>query len=149
MEQETFLDKEVGYKYTTSEMVISPEDVETIYNFLGDTETLFTDDDFAKSMELDFKGKIVAGLFLIMVFGKLDMTMGYAYDAVLLGMDDIKFMSPAYVGDRLRVEGELLNKRTTSKGHVLVNWKWTLKNQDNTDILTGVNTEMFPKTMVS
>ena len=149
MERETFLDKEVGYKYTTSEITITPEEVETIYTFLGDRETLFTDDDFAKSMELDFKGKIVAGLFLIMVFGKLDMAMGYAYDAVLLGMDDIKFMSPAYIGDRLRVEGELLNKRTTSKGHVLVNWKWTLKNQDNTDVLTGVNTEMFAKSMVS
>ena len=149
MERETFLDKEVGYKYTTSEMTITPEDVETIYSFLGDRENLFTDDDFAKSMVLDFKGKIVAGLFLMMVFGRLDMTMGYAYDAVLLGMDDIKFMYPAYVGDRLRVEGELLNKRTTSKGHVLVNWKWTLKNQDNTDILTGVNTEMFAKSMVS
>jgi len=149
LERETFLDKEVGYKYTTREMTINPEDVETIYTFLGDRETLFTDDDFAKSMELDFKGKIVAGLFLIMMFGKLDMTMGYAYDAVMLGMNDMKFMSPAYVGDRLRLEGELLNKRTTSKGHVLVTWKWTLKNQDNTDIITGVNTEMFAKSMVS
>ncbi len=149
MERETFLDKEVGYKYTTGEMAISPEDVETIYTFLGDRETLFTDDDFARSLELDFKGKIVAGLFLIMMFGKLDMTMGYAYDAVMLGMNDIKLLSPAYVGDRLRLEGELLNKRTTSKGHTLVTWKWTLKNQDNTDIITGVSTEMFAKSMVS
>ena len=149
MERETFLDKEVGYKYTTEEMAISPEDVETIYTFLGDRETLFTDDDFARSLELDFKGKIVAGLFLVMMFGKLDMTIGYAYDAVMLGMNDIKLLSPAYVGDRLRLEGELLNKRTTSKGHTLVTWKWTLKNQDNTDIITGVNTEMFAKSIVS
>ena len=149
MKRETFLDKEVGYKYTSKEMTITPEDVDTIYTFLGERETLFTDDDFAKSLELNFKGKIVAGLFLIMMLGKLDMTMGYAFDAVMLGMNDIKLLSPAYVGDRLRLEGELLVKRTTAKGHTLVSWRWTLKNQDNTVIMTGVNTEMFSKEMVS
>ncbi len=149
MKRETFLDKEAGYKYTTQALPITPEDLNTIYTFLGATETLFTDDKFARSLELNYKGKIVAGLFLLAFMGKLDMTKGLAFDAVMVGMNDVKLLSPAYCGDLLRLEGELLNKRTTSKGHVLVNWRWTLKNQDNATVATGVNTELFARAMVS
>ena len=149
MKRETYLDKEVGYKFTTEEKTITEEDLDIFYTLLGGKETLFTDDEFAKSLELEYQGKIVAGLFLLMMQGKLDMLVGLAFDAVLLGMNDIKFVSPAYTGDRLRLEGELLSKRTTSKGHVLVDWKWTLMNQSDTVIASGVNTEMFPKAMTS
>lgn len=149
MKRETYLNKEVGYTFTTKEKTITQEDLETFYTLLGERETLFTDDEFAKSLELDYKGKIVAGLFLIMMVGKLDLTIGLAFDAVLVGMNDVKFISPAYPGDLLRLEGELCSKRTTSKGHILVDWKWTLKNQDNTVVATGVNTELFPSTQIS
>ena len=149
MKRETYLDKEVGYKFTVKEETITQEDLEKFYTLLGERETLFTDDEFAKSLELDYEGKIVAGLFLIMMLGKLDLTIGLAFDAVLVGMNNVKFVSPAYPGDRLKLEGELIGKRTTSKGHVLANWKWTLKNQNNTIVATGVNTELFPRAMTS
>ena len=145
MERETFLDKEVGYKYTTDELAITPEDVDNIYNFLDQRETIFTDDDFAKSLDLNYRGKIVAGAFTLLMRGKLEATRSLAFDAVQLGMNDVKFLAPAYVGDRVRLEGELLDKRTTSKGHVVVSWRWTVKNQNDTDIVTGVTTEMFSK----
>ena len=86
---------------------------------------LFIDDEFVKSLELGYQEKIVAGLFLLMMMGKLDLNIGMTFDAVLVGMNDVKFISPAHPGDRLRLESELLGKRTTSKGHVLVDWKWT------------------------
>ena len=152
MKRETFLDKEVGYKFITPERTITEEDLETFYNLWGDRETLFTDDAFAKSLELNFQGKIVAGLFLVgVMLAKLDMLpeAGLAFDAAMVGMNNVQFVSPAYPGDCLRLEGELISKRTTSKGHVLVEWKWTLKKQDDTDVASGVNTELFPKVMTS
>ena len=149
MKRETYLDKEVGYKFVTEEKTITHEDLETFYNLLEERETLFTDDEFTRSLELDYKGKIVAGLFLVMMMGKLELTVGMAFDAVMVGMNDVKFVSAAYPGDRLRLEGELVGKRITSKGHVLADWKWTLKNQKNEIIATGVNSELFPKVMVS
>ena len=76
MKRETYLDKEVGYKFTVKEETITQEDLEKFYTLLGERETLFTDDEFAKSLELDYEGKIVAGLFLIMMLGKLDLTFG-------------------------------------------------------------------------
>ncbi len=147
MKRESFLDKEVGYTYTTEERTITEEDLETFYNLWEKRETLFTDDEFVQSLELGYQEKIVAGLFLLMMMGKLDLIRGMTFDAVMVGINDVKFISPAHPGDRLRLDGELLSKRTTSKGHVLVDWKWTMKNQDNTDIATGVNTELFSKVM--
>jgi len=149
LKRETYLDKEVGYKFVTEEKAITHEDLEAFYNLLEVRETLFTDDEFTRSLELDYKGKIVAGMFLVMMTGKLELTVGMAFDALMVGMNDVKFVSAAYPGDRLRLEGELVGKRTTSKGHVLADWKWTMKNQDNTVIATGVNTELFPKVMTS
>ena len=150
MKRETFLDKETGYKFVTEEKAIMETELKMFYDLWGDTETLFTDDEFARSVDLNFQGKIVAGLFLVgVMLPKLDMPpgAGLAFDAAMVGINDIKFVSPAYPGDRLRLEGELVNKKTTSKGHVLVDWKWTLLNQDSAVLVSGVNTELFPKAM--
>ncbi|MDD5038547.1 MAG: MaoC family dehydratase [Dehalococcoidales bacterium] len=149
MKRETFLNKDIGYTYKTKEIPITVKDVKTIYDFLGERETIFTDDDFAKSLDLRFKGKIVAGLFLLMMFGKLDGSVGLAFDAVMLAMNNIKVLAPAYVGDHLRLEGELIYKRLTSKGHTVVTWKWMLINQNDVTIMTGENTELFANKMAS
>lgn len=149
MKSESYLDKEIGHKFTTEERTITEKELKTFYSLWEETEDLFTSDEFAESTELNFKGKIVAGMFLIgVMLGKLDTPStggGFAFNAVLAGMNDIKLIAPAYPGNSLRLTGELLKKRTTSKGHVLVDWRWTLINQDNTTIASGVNTELYPK----
>ena len=143
MKRETFLDKEVGYTYTTEEITITSDDVNIISSFLGEGETIFHDDEFARSLNFNFKGKIIPAAFLIMMFTKLDILTGYTFDAVMVGMNDIRVLSPTYVGDRLWLEGELINKRITSKGHVLAIYRWTLKNQDGQSVITGINNELF------
>ncbi|MDD5127523.1 MAG: MaoC family dehydratase [Dehalococcoidales bacterium] len=152
MKRETFLEKEVGFKFRTEERAIIQSELDAFYKLWGDTETLFTSDEFAKAQDMNFKGKIVAGLFLVgVMLGKLDMlpNAGYAFDAAMVGMNEVKFLAPGYCGDRLHLEGELLTKRTTSKGHIVVTWRWTLVNQDNAAVTTGVNTEIFSKTMTT
>ena len=152
MKRETFLEKEPGYAFSTGERPILEEELNTFYGLWGGRETLFTDDDFARSVELNFQGRIVAGLFLVgVMLGKLDMLpgAGLAYDAALVGMNDVRFIAPAYPGDHLRLHGELLNKKTTSKGHTLIDWKWQLLKGDGTVVASGINTELFPKAMAA
>jgi len=150
MKRDSFLDKEVGFTFSTEEREITEDELNKLYEMWGDTENLFTDDDFARSADMNFQGRIVAGLFLAgVMLPKLDMLpgAGFAYDAAMVGMNDVKFISPAYPGDRLRLEGELTGKRTTSKGHVLVEWKWALVKKDGTMVASGTNTELFPRSM--
>lgn len=151
MKRETFLDKEIGFTFTTKERTITEKDLQTFYSLWEETEDLFYSVEFAESAGLNFKGKIVAGFFLIAgMLGRLDVPSlggGYTFNAILVGMDDVKFISSAYEGDRLRVKGELLQKKTTSKGHVVASWRWTLINQNDKSIATGINTELFSKSI--
>ena len=148
MEKETYLNKEVGYKFTTKEVAITDKDLDLIYDFLGPREHFFVHDDYAQSLELKYQKRIVAGIFLLLLVVKLDISVGMTFDAILCGMNDIKFISAAYPGDRLRLDGELLSKKTTSKGHILIEWQWILKNQNDTIIATGKHTELFPKASI-
>ncbi|MBI4302960.1 MAG: MaoC family dehydratase [Chloroflexi bacterium] len=145
MKRKTWLDKEIGYTFTTEERAITEKDLDRYNTLVGGTESIFVDDDAARALQYDYKGRIVPGVFLITMLAGMDLTVGLAADVPLVGMNDIKFLAPAYSGDRLRLVGELAGKRTTSKGHTLVNWKWTLKNQEDAIIATGVNSELFPR----
>lgn len=149
MEHQTFLDKGIGFHFTTKERAITEKDLRAFYSLWEENEDLFNNDEFAKSVNLNFKSKIVPGFFLIAgMLGKLDIPSlggGFTFNAVLVGMDNVKFVSSAYEGDRLRAKGELLQKKTTSKGHVLATWKWELVNQNDKTIASGINTELFSK----
>jgi acyl dehydratase len=150
VKRETFLEKKVGYSFSTEEIPILEEELKSFYAMWGDTETLFSDDDFARSVELNFQGRIVAGFFLVgVMLAKLDMLpgAGLTRDAALVGMNEVRFIAPAYPGDHLRLHGELLNKKKTSKGHTLVDWKWQLLKPDGREVASGINTELFPKAM--
>ena len=148
-ERETFLNKEVGFTYRTEPMVVTEADLDAVKLFPEEVEDIFGDDEFAKSLGLNFKGRIIPGVYLILLVGKLEMPLGLAFDAVMVAMNDISLLSPAYIGDYFRTEGELISKRKTSKGHTMVSWKWTLKNQNNTTIAIGVITEMFANTITT
>ena len=66
--------------------------------------------------------------------------------ALFLGMNDVKWQSTPYPFDTFRVEGEILNKRETSKGdRFIITYSWAIKKQDDTVIAQGESTEIFAK----
>ena len=148
-ERETFLSKEVGFTYTTEELTVTKEYLDSLNVNIREPEDIFSDDAYAKSLGLNLAGMIIPGVYLVFIAGQLDMLRGLAFNAVMVGMNDIRFLSPAYIGDRLVLQGELITKRETSKGHTLVTWKWMLKNQNNTVVTTGVITEIFAKSLTN
>jgi len=149
MKHQTFLDKEIGFNFITQERTITEKDLLTFYDLWEEKEDLFSNDRFAGAADLSFKGKIVPAYYLISgMLGKLDVPSlggGFSFNAVLLEMNNVKFLSAAYEGNKLRAKGELLEKRTTSKGHVIAVWKWALVNQNDQVIVTGTNIELFSK----
>jgi acyl dehydratase len=148
-ERKTFLNKEVGFTYRTPEMEVTDADLDAAKIYPEEVEDIFGDDEFTQSLGLNFKGRIIPGVYLILLVGRLEMPLGLAFDAIMVAMSDIKFLSPAYVGDHFRTEGELISKRKTSKGHTMVSWKWVLKNNHETNIASGVITEMFASTIAN
>jgi acyl dehydratase len=82
---------------------------------------------------------VVPGPFVFaVVFGLLgELLNGHVH----VGTDNMKVLAPLYLYDRVRVEGEVLRRKESSKGdRVFVTWLWAVKNQDDVVIAQGENT---------
>jgi acyl dehydratase len=61
-----------------------------------------------------------------------------------LGTDNLRFVKPAYIGDSLRVMVELKDKKFSKGGsRGTVHYEWRLVNQNDEDVVRGLNTCMF------
>lgn len=141
MEKEHLEYKEVGFKYTTDSRLVTPAELATFYEIPGIKEDMFVSDE--KGRALGFEGKIVPAAFIIGLAFSLIGEKGLAEGGIFLEMN-AKFTTPVYPNDTLKVEGELLSKRETSKGdRVVAKYSWNVKNQDDVVVVHGENTELL------
>lgn len=127
----------VGRKFKTVGRTIQDADVCAFINCIHMTEVLFTDMEFVKN-ESDIKGRFAPGAFSYGIAEGLltQATMqktGYAFLHMEL---DIK--NPAYVGDTLHVECEVIEARLSKSkpGRGLVRTFNRVIKQDGTVVLT-------------
>jgi acyl dehydratase len=132
-----FEDLPVGRKFKTLGRTIQDADVCAFINCIHMTEVLFTDMEFVKN-ESDMKGRFAPGAFSYGIAEGLlaQATMqktGYAFLHMEL---DIK--NPAYVGDTLHVECEVIEARLSKSkpGRGLVRTFNRVVKQDGTVVLT-------------
>jgi acyl dehydratase len=65
---------------------------------------------------------------------------GFLSDAVFVAATDIVFKSPAFPGDRLSAEVNILDKKEGKRGGGPITYRWSVKNQEGKLIAEGVNT---------
>jgi len=149
MEQEHWGYKEVGYKFATGSRFVTASDLDIFCSVTGMREDIFLDDEAARTVGAEIgqipKGRIVPGAFQLAIVFALLRETGLIEKGVFLGTNNMKFNAMVYPYDRLRVEGELLNRRVTSKeDRVIVTYSWFLKNQADVAVAQGENTCIFP-----
>ncbi len=131
-------DLEVGRVYRTPARTVTETDLVTFTMLSGDWNPIHSDEEFAKS---GFYGKrVVQGLFgLSMLTGLMDRAGWFHESAIaMLGIDGWRFEGPIFVGDTLRGEMEIVDKRLTSKGdRGIVNRRFSLLNQDDQLVQQG------------
>ena len=143
METEHLGYKEVGYKYTTGTRFITPTELDTFCDITGMRMDVFLRDDAAKALGLE--GRTVPGVFIMAILLTLIGEIGLLSNGIFLGTNNVRFGAPVRPYDRLRAEGELLNRRVTSKGdRVIVTYSWFMKNQDDDVVAQGENTAILP-----
>ena len=145
MKKEPIIDKEVGDRFTSRPRVITDEELDRFYDMTGIKENIFEVDEAARSLGLGYKKRIVAGAYLLQLAFSFGCELELALDVPMVGVNNVKFISPVYPGDEVRLEGEVIGKKVTSKGHVVVTWSWVLKNQNNVVVAQGEVSEFFPK----
>lgn len=137
MAERSVAERDVGDKFSGGSRVITGTELDMFCTISGMRLDAFLNDEAARG--LGFKARVVPGAFIFaLVFGLLgELLNGHVH----VGTDNMKVLAPVYLHDRVRVEGEVLGKKESSKAHrVFVTWLWVVRNQDDVVVAQGENT---------
>jgi acyl dehydratase len=126
-----FEDFEVGEQFTTGSRTMTEFDVMTFVTLTGYLEPLFIDEEYIREKS-GFGGRIAPGLLTTAFADALIAQTGVLHGTgmALLGIEGLKMKAPVKVGDTIRVEVEITEKRETSKpDRGVVTSKQTVRNQ--------------------
>ena len=137
--------KEIGDNFRTGTRIVTLGDCERFMQLSLEREPAFMDDEAAKAMGL--KRRVMpTAMLLDILFGLLVMSGVIVPPSLLLQMDELKVPNPGYPGDSFMVEGEVINKRETSKGDsFILTYTIFLKNQENVTVVQARLTEILSK----
>ncbi len=131
---------EVGDKVTTRSRVITPTDIEMFASLTGSPGLNFLSAKWAQSKGL--KDRVTPGLLTFSLAMGLLWQSGFINHVLLfMGADKVRFLTPVYPGDSIRVEAELLSKKPSkTPDRVICTYKWRVLNQENAVAVEGENT---------
>jgi acyl dehydratase len=104
----------------------------------GDPAPPFISENHAR--ENGLPGQLSPGLLGVSLAVGLMWQSGFITDALYMGTERLKLLSPLFAGDRIGVEAEVLAKRQTGKGNWVCSYRWTVKNQNGEAAIEGENT---------
>jgi acyl dehydratase len=125
-----FADIEVGDQ-ASFEVVMDGEKIREFARLTGDFNPLHVDSVYAEKTE--FKGPIVHGMLVASFFSTL-VGMYLPGEAALYLSQDINFRNPVRYGERLVVQGEVIQKIESLK---TIQLKTTVVNQEGIVVLDG------------
>lgn len=128
MNEYTFDEIEVGMIASFTK-VITNEMEDYFRRITGDENPLHRDDDFALQVGGGiFKGHATFGMLTASFYSTVaGMYLPGKY-SLIHSFDDISFLNPVFVGDKLTVDAEVIDKFDALK---MIRIKVTIKNQDN------------------
>ena len=111
-----FEDFETGEQFTTGGRTVTEFDVMTFVTLTGYMEPLFIDAEYIREKS-GFGERIAPGLLTTAFADALIAQTGVLHGTgmALLGIEGLKMKAPVKVGDTIRVEVEITEKRATSK----------------------------------
>lgn len=125
-----FDDLAVGDRFVTRARTVTETDLVVFSGLSGDYAALHTDEEFAKSGP--FGGRIAHGCLTLSLATGLEFSL-IGSDALKVvafyGMDRVRFVKPVFIGDTIRVEGEVtaLDEKDATRGVVTIHQE--IKNQ--------------------
>lgn len=122
---------------------LAEADVEQIVSVGGYTHPLFTDPAYAAASR--FGRRPVPGQGVLLVMGGLAEQTD-VFDATtigLVGLDDVRFLAPAFAGDTVRLRLEILAKEQPKPGRGLLVMAWRCARVDGTALVEATARMLF------
>lgn len=131
-----FEDVEIGkvYKAEISKPITGSE-IDIVAQLSGMELPGFLDSEFAKGK--GFRDRVTPGPYILACMVGLMAKQGFLADAVMISVENIRFKSPAYPGDRLLAEVEVKSKNESRRGGGTCNYDWRVHNQNNELLAEG------------
>lgn len=139
-------DFEKGQKTTTPGKTITEADVVNFASLSGDWNELHTNAEYMK--DSPFGERIAHGLLTVSIASGLTNRTERSPNVVaFLGIDNLRFLNPVFIGDTIKVESEVLEARPSEsrEGVGVLRTKNTVKNQKDEDVATWETSVMIER----
>ena len=133
-----FDDVEVGQQWESQGRTVTETDIVNFAGISGDFNPIHIDREFCKTTP--YRQPIAHGLLVFSIGSGLGIYSPMIRTLAFLGVREWHFRGPVFVGDTLKIRGQILEKtprgRSGKRGEVV--WKRTIVNQDGKIVQEGV-----------
>jgi oxepin-CoA hydrolase/3-oxo-5,6-dehydrosuberyl-CoA semialdehyde dehydrogenase len=119
---------EIGYTLKTQSRTITLEDIEHFAHFTGDTFYAHMDEEAAKASPI-FGGRVAHGYLILSFAAGLFVDAPPGPVLANTGLDNLRFLTPVYPGDSIRVELTVKSKSVRDEEKGEVRWAVYVFNQ--------------------
>jgi 3-hydroxybutyryl-CoA dehydratase len=125
----SFDDLELGDHFVSGTRTVTDDDILVYSRLSGDSHPLHTDDEYARNGP--FGKRVAQGcLTLSLATGlEFELIRGGSEIVAFYGMDRVRFVRPVFVGDTLRLEGEVTALENRDERHGIVTIRQQIVNQ--------------------
>jgi oxepin-CoA hydrolase/3-oxo-5,6-dehydrosuberyl-CoA semialdehyde dehydrogenase len=126
---------EVGYTLKTASRTVTLEDIEHFAHFTGDTFYAHMDDEAAKASPI-FEGRVAHGYLILSFAAGLFVEPAPGPVLANTGLENLRFLTPLYPGDSMRVELTVKTKSVRDEEKGEVRWAVYIFNQKDEIVAT-------------
>jgi oxepin-CoA hydrolase/3-oxo-5,6-dehydrosuberyl-CoA semialdehyde dehydrogenase len=126
---------EIGYTLKTASRTVSLEDIEHFAHFTGDNFYAHMDEDAAKASPI-FEGRVAHGYLILSFAAGLFVDPDPGPVLANTGLENLRFQTPLYPGDSMRVELTVKTKSVRDEEKGEVRWAVYVLNQKDEVVAT-------------
>ena len=126
---------DVGYTLKTASRIVSIEDIEHFAHFTGDTFYAHMDEEAAKASPI-FEGRVAHGYLILSFAAGLFVEPAPGPVLANTGLENLRFQTPLYPGDAMRVELTVKSKSVRDEEKGEVRWAVYIFNQKDEVVAT-------------
>lgn len=126
---------DIGYTLKTPSRTVTLEDVEHFAHFTGDTFYAHMDDEAARASPI-FEGRVAHGYLILSFAAGLFVEPAPGPVLANTGLENLRFQTPLYPGDAMRVELTVKSKSARDEEKGEVRWAVRILNQKDEVVAT-------------
>jgi oxepin-CoA hydrolase/3-oxo-5,6-dehydrosuberyl-CoA semialdehyde dehydrogenase len=126
---------DIGYTLKTGSRLVTLEDIEHFAHFTGDNFYAHMDEEAAKASPI-FGGRVAHGYLILSFAAGLFVDPDPGPVLANTGLENLKFLTPLYPDDAMRVELTVRSKSLKSEDTGVVRWAVEILNQNNELVAT-------------